>query len=100
MRCIKRASTEPNSLFLASSAQHATASLWSGVIVREGRGQLVVGLGLCEQGFGLGLKRLHRVSTGCKSGRWLLELSEFHKGFGELGGIPTLLPIHALPGSD
>src|SRR5689334_2307084 len=83
----------------ASSAQHATAPPRS-ALAREGGGQLVVGAGLGEQRVGLGLERLHGVSTGCEADRWLLERSERHNRFGELGGIPTLLPIHALPGSD
>ena len=38
--------------------------------------------------------------TRPRSGRGLLERSELHSGFGELSGVPTLLPIHALPSSD
>jgi hypothetical protein len=48
--------------------------------VREGGGQLAMGLGLCEQRVGLGLKRLHGVSAGSEARRWLLERSELHKG--------------------
>src|SRR2546427_6285511 len=73
---------------------------WSGVSVREGGGQLAVGLGLGEQRVGLGLERLDRIGAGSEAGRRLLKRNELHEGVGELSGVATLLPIHALPGSD
>src|SRR6185295_10599925 len=74
--------------------------LWSDVIVREGRGQLAVGLGLGKQCVGLGLERLHGVCAGSEASWRLLERDEFHEGVRELCRVTTLLPIHALPGSD
>ena len=68
--------------------------------MREGCGQLAVGLGLCEQRVGLSVEGLHGVGAGSEAGGWLLERSKLHEGFRELGRIPSLLPIHALPGSD
>src|SRR6266496_6315590 len=74
--------------------------LWSDVIVREGAGQLAVGLGLGEQCVGLALEGLHGVCAGSEASWRLLEGDELHEGVSELCGVTTLLPIHALPGSD
>src|SRR5882672_1877693 len=74
--------------------------LWSDVIVREGSGQLAVGLGLGEQCVGFGLKRLHGICAGSEASWRLLERDKLHEGVGELGGVTALLPIHTLPGSD
>src|SRR6478672_5544586 len=71
--------------------------LWSGVLVRKRRGQFAVGLTLDMQRVRLGLERLHGVGAGSKAGRRLLERDELHEGVGELGGVATLLPVHALP---
>ena len=40
------------------------------------------------------------VRAGSETRRRLLERSELYKGCGKLGGVPALLPVHALPGSD
>ncbi len=54
-------------------------------------------LGLCDQRVGFGLERLHGVSAGSEASWWFLERCELHNGFSELGWVPTLLSIHALP---
>src|SRR4029077_15034105 len=72
----------------------------SGGVVREGAGQLAVGLGLGEQSVRLRLERLHGVGAGSEAGRWLFQRSELHEGLGELGGVAALLAIHAAPSGD
>jgi hypothetical protein len=59
-----------------------------------------VSTGLGEQRGGLCLERLHGVGAGCEAGGRLLEHGKLHEGVGELGGVATLLSIHALPGSN
>ena len=59
-----------------------------------------MGSALGEKRVGLGRKRLHGVGAGSEAGGRILERDELYEGVGELGGIATLLPIHALPGRD
>src|SRR5256714_10455240 len=73
---------------------------WSNVIVGQRGGQLAVGFGLGEQCVSLGLKCLHGVCAGSKTNWRFLERNELHERVSELCGVATLLPIHALPGSD
>ena len=91
----------------ASGAAHSkiccgchAATLFSCVVVGERGGQLAVGPPLGQKRVGLGLKRLRGVGAGSESGGRILERGELHDGGGELGGVATLLPIHALPGRD
>ena len=52
-------------------------------------------VGLCKQGLCLGLEGLHGDGAGGEAGRGFVEPRELHEGGGELGGVATLLAIHA-----
>ena len=55
-----------------------------------------MGLGLGEKRIGLGLKRLHGVGAGSEASGRILKREELYEGVGELGGVATLLSVHAL----
>src|SRR3954447_3635244 len=68
----------------------------SGVVVREARRELTVGIGFGEEGVGLCLEELDGVGAGGEPGRRLLERGELDERVGELGGVAALLAVHAL----
>jgi hypothetical protein len=59
-----------------------------------------VGLRLCEQRVRLGLKRLYGIGACSKTSGRLRKADERHQSSRELGGVPALFPVHALPGDN
>src|ERR1041384_3314095 len=70
------------------------------VLVPEGRRQLAVGVGLCEQEFRLLFYCGDGVGTGGPTQRRLGIASEVNESLGELRWVTRLLAIHSFPYRD
>jgi hypothetical protein len=67
------------------------------IVVRERGGQRAVCVDLGEQILGLVLDRRNCIGSCDEAERWSVEFGDRHERGGELGGIPTLLAVHAPP---
>src|SRR3954468_9451898 len=70
------------------------------LVVREGRGERAMRVGLGEQFVGLLLERLDSVGTGGPAQRGLGLARELDQSLGELGRVAALQAVHLLPGAD
>src|ERR1700728_1037682 len=85
---------------LGTKPQYSSALISEAASITDGeRGRKVaMGVGLCTQSVGLGLKDPYRVYPGREPHRGRIALGQRHERSGKLRRVAALLAVHARPG--